>query len=173
MAAITSVALSLLNQGDHVVAVQDLYGGSRRLFDRVLRNFGVNFTYVNGSTAAAFQNAIRPETKIVWVESPTNPLLQIVDIPTAAQIAHDYHALLIVDNTFASPCLQEPLKLGADMVVHSTTKYIGGHSDLVGGAIILSDDALYEKVRFAQNAVGAVPGPFDCWLVLRGKVTGG
>ena len=171
MAAITSLALSLLNQGDHVVAVEDLYGGSRRLFDRIMRNFGVNFTYVHGSTAAAFENAMRPETKIVWVETPTNPLLQIIDIPMAVEVAHKHHALLVVDNTFASPCLQEPLRLGADLVVHSTTKYIGGHSDLIGGAVVLSDHPLYDKVRFAQNAVGAVPGPFDCWLVLRGIKT--
>jgi cystathionine beta-lyase/cystathionine gamma-synthase len=171
MAAITSVALSLLNGGDHVVAVEDLYGGSRRLFDRVLHNFGVNFTYVRGLTSSAFDNAITPKTKIVWVETPTNPLLQIVDLRMAADVAHKHRALLVVDNTFASPYLQNPLKLGADIVVHSTTKYIGGHSDLVGGAVVLSDQALYEKVRFAQNSVGAVPGPFDCWLVLRGIKT--
>lgn len=171
MAAITSVALSLLSQGDHVVAVQDLYGGSRRLFDRVIRNFGVNFTYVPSSTSAAFENAMRPETKIVWIETPTNPLLQIIDIPMAVEVAHNHHALLVVDNTFASPYLQQPLKLGADVVVHSTTKYIGGHSDLVGGAVVLSDHSLYERVRFAQNAAGAVPGPFDCWLALRGVRT--
>jgi cystathionine beta-lyase/cystathionine gamma-synthase len=171
MAAITSLALSLLSQGDHVVAIRDLYGGSRRLFDRIMRNFGINFTYVQGSSASEFENAMRPETKIVWIESPTNPLLQIVDISMAAKVAHEHHALLVVDNTFASPYLQEPLKLGADIVVHSTTKYLGGHSDLVGGAVVLSDPSLYEKVRFAQNAAGAVPGPFDCWLVLRGIKT--
>jgi cystathionine beta-lyase/cystathionine gamma-synthase len=171
MGAITSLALSLLKQGDHVVAVQDLYGGSRRLFDLIIRNFGVNFTYVQGSSRGAFEEAMRPETKIVWIESPTNPLLQLVDIAGAAQEAHRRHALLVVDNTFASPYLQQPLKLGADVVVHSTTKYLGGHSDLVGGAVVLSDSGLYEKVRFAQNAAGAVPGPFDCWLVLRGIKT--
>jgi cystathionine gamma-lyase len=171
MAATTTMALSLLNQGDHVVAVHDLYGGTRRLFDQIMHNFGVNFTYVPGSTGGVFENAIRPETRIVWVETPTNPLLQIIDIAMVAKLAHDHDALLVVDNTFASPYLQEPLKLGADIVVHSTTKYLGGHSDLVGGAVVLSDASLYEKVRFAQNAAGAVPGPFDCWLVLRGIKT--
>jgi prepilin-type processing-associated H-X9-DG protein len=171
MGGITTVAISLLNQGDHLLAVHDLYGGTRRLFDRIMHNFGVNFTYVDGSTLDAFENAIRPETRLVWVETPTNPLLQIVDIRKVANLAHDHDALLVVDNTFASPYLQEPLKLGADIVVHSTAKYLGGHSDLVGGAIALSDSSLYEKVRFAQNAAGAVPGPFDCWLVLRGIKT--
>lgn len=171
MGAITTMALSLLNQGDHLLAVHDLYGGTRRLFDRIMHNFGVNFTYVNGSTTDAFENAIRPETRIVWVETPTNPLLQIIDIAMVANLAHNHNALLVVDNTFASPHLQEPLKLGADIVVHSTTKYLGGHSDLVGGAVVLSDASLYERVRFAQNAAGAVPGPFDCWLVLRGIKT--
>jgi cystathionine beta-lyase/cystathionine gamma-synthase len=171
MAAITTIALSLLNQGDHVLAVHDLYGGTRRLFDQIMHNFGVNFTYVQGFTADAFENAIRPETRIVWVETPTNPLLQIIDIAMVAKLAHNHDALLVVDNTFASPYLQEPLKLGADIVVHSTTKYLGGHSDLVGGAVVMSDASPYEKVRFAQNAAGAVPGPFDCWLVLRGIKT--
>lgn len=171
MAAITTLALSLLSKGDHVIAVQDLYGGTRRLFDRIMKNFGVQFTYVKGSDPEDFQRGIRPETKIVWVETPTNPLLQIIDIPTAAKSAHDHNALLVVDNTFMSPYLQQPLKLGADIVLHSTTKYLGGHSDLVGGAVVLSNYSLYEKVHFAQNAAGAVPGPFDCWLALRGIKT--
>ena len=171
MAAITTVSLSLLREGDHVVAVQDLYGGTRRLFDRIMKNFGVQFTYVKGSEPKDFQGAIRPKTKIVWVETPTNPLLQIIDIQTAAKSAHDHNALLVVDNTFMSPYLQQPLKLGADIVLHSTTKYLGGHSDLVGGAVVLSDSSLYEKVHFAQNAAGAIPGPFDCWLALRGIKT--
>ena len=171
MAAITTVALSLLNEGDHVVAVEDLYGGTRRLFDRVMRNFGVKFTYVEGLTAEDFETAIRPETRMVWVETPTNPLLKVIAIESAATTAHRHNALLVVDNTFLSPYLQRPLKLGADLVVHSMTKYLGGHSDLVGGAVISSDYALSEKVRFAQNAAGAVPGPLDCWLVLRGIKT--
>jgi len=171
MAAITTVALSLLKKGDHVLAVEDLYGGTRRLFDRIMHNFGVEFTYVEGSKPEDFEAATRQETKIVWVETPTNPLLKLIDIEAAARTAHRHNALLVVDNTFTSPYLQQPLKLGADIVVHSTTKYLGGHSDLVGGAVVLSDPALGEKVRFAQNAAGAVPGPFDCWLVLRGIKT--
>ena len=171
MAAITTVVLSLLNQGDHVLAVHDLYGGTRRLFDRIMHRFGLNFTYIKGHAEDVFESAIRPETRIVWVETPSNPLLQIVDIPRVAKLAHRHNALLAVDNTFATPYLQAPLKLGADLVVHSTTKYLSGHSDLVGGAVVLSDSSLYEKVHFAQNAAGAVPGPFDCWLVLRGIKT--
>lgn len=171
MAAITTLLLSLLREGDHVLAVDDLYGGTRRLFDRVMRNFGVNSTYVEGSNLKDFEVNFRPETKIVWVETPTNPLLRIVDIAGVAKIAHSHNALLVVDNTFMSPYLQHPLKLGADIIVHSTTKYLGGHSDLLGGAVVLSDPKLYEKVRFAQNAAGAVPGPMDCWLVLRGVKT--
>lgn len=171
MAAITTVALSVLQKDGHVLAVEDLYGGTRRLFDQIIRNFGVTFSYVEGTTVNDFETAIRPETKIVWIESPTNPLLKVIDIAAVAKIAHSHGALLVVDNTFMSPYLQQPLKLGADIVVHSTTKYLGGHSDLIGGAVVLSDGGLYEKVRFAQNAAGAVPGPLDCWLTLRGIKT--
>lgn len=171
MAAITTLLLSLVKKGDHVLAVEDLYGGTRRLFDRIMRNFGVAFDYVEGTRLGEFQAKIRPETKIVWLETPTNPLLRIVDIANAAKVAHDQNALVVTDNTFMSPYLQQPLKLGADIVVHSTTKYLGGHSDLIGGAVVLSDQGLYEKVRFAQNAAGAVPGPMDSWLVLRGIKT--
>lgn len=168
MGAITTLALSLLKKGDHVVAVEDLYGGTRRFFDQIIHSFGVDFTYVEGTSPNDFATALRPETKMVWVETPTNPLLKIIDIEAASKIAHDHGALCVVDNTFMSPYLQQPLKLGADIVLHSTTKYLGGHSDLIGGAVATSDAQLYEKVRFAQNAAGAVPGPFDCWLVLRG-----
>lgn len=171
MAAITTLLLSLVKAGDHVLAVEDLYGGTRRLFDRIMRNFGVAFDYVEGTGLGEFQAKIRPDTKIVWLETPTNPLLRIVDIASVAKVAHDQNALVVTDNTFMSPYLQQPLKLGADIVVHSTTKYLGGHSDLIGGAVVLSDQALYEKVRFAQNAAGAVPGPMDSWLVLRGIKT--
>ncbi len=171
MAAITTLLLSLLGKGDHVLAVEDLYGGTRRLFNRVMSNFGVEFTYVEGTDLEDFKANLRPETKIVWVETPTNPLLRIVDIAGVAEIAHRHNALLVVDNTFMSPYLQQPLKLGADIVVYSTTKYLGGHSDLIGGAVVLSDPKLFEKVHFAQNAAGAVPGPMDCWLVLRGIKT--
>ena len=171
MGATTTLALSLLKQGDHVVAVDDLYGGTRRLFDRIMRDFGVTFTYVHGSATDAFDKAMTPQTKLVWVETPTNPLLHIIDLAAVAKLSHDHHSLMVVDNTFASPYLQQPLKLGADIVIHSTTKYLGGHSDLVGGAIVLSNRSLFDKVRFAQNAAGAVPGPFDSWLVLRGIKT--
>jgi cystathionine beta-lyase/cystathionine gamma-synthase len=171
MAAITTVLLSLLREGDHVLAVEDLYGGTRRLFDRIMHNFGVDFAYFKGTDLKDFEASFRPETRIVWLETPTNPLLRVVDISGAAKIAHSHNALLIVDNTFMSPYLQHPLILGADIVVHSTTKYLGGHSDLIGGAVAFSDSKLYEKVRFAQNAAGAVPGPMDCWLVLRGIKT--
>ena len=171
MAAESTLLLSLLKKGDHVLAVRDLYGGTRRLFDRIMSNFGIQFTYVKGSDSKDFASGLTPETKIVWLESPTNPLLKIVDIEAAAKVAHRQGASVVVDNTFQSPYLQQPLKLGADVVVHSTTKYLGGHSDLVGGGIVLSDSTLYEKVHFAQNVAGAVPGPFDSWLVLRGIKT--
>jgi cystathionine gamma-lyase len=171
MAAITTLLLSLLREGDRILAVDDLYGGTRRLFTRIMRNFGVESTYVDGTNLTDFEVNLSPGTKIVWVESPTNPLLKIVDIAGVAKIAHSHNALLVVDNTFMSPYLQHPLRLGADIVVHSTTKYLGGHSDLIGGAVVLSDTKLYEKVQFAQNAAGAVPGPMDCWLVLRGIKT--
>jgi cystathionine gamma-lyase len=127
--------------------------------------------YIEGTNLGDFEAGFRAETRIVWLESPTNPLLKIIDIAGAARVAHARRVLVVVDNTFMSPYLQQPLKLGADIVVHSTTKYLGGHSDLVGGALVLSDAELYERVRFAQNAAGAVPGPFDCWLVLRGVRT--
>ncbi len=171
MAAITNLLLGLLREGDSILAVDGLYGGTRRLFTRIMRNFGVESTYVDGTNLSNFETKLSPGTKIVWVESPTNPLLKIVDIAGVAKIAHSHNALLVVDNTFMSPYLQHPLRLGADIVVHSTTKYLGGHSDLIGRAVVLSDPKLYEKVQFAQNAAGAVPGPMDCWLVLRGIKT--
>jgi cystathionine gamma-lyase len=171
MAAITTTVLGLLRKGDHVLAVEDLYGGTRRLFDRIMQNFGIEFSYVDGTNRKDLESGVRPETRMVWLETPTNPLLKIIDIESSAKIAHDHNALVVVDNTFMSPYLQQPLKLGADIVVHSTTKYLGGHSDLIGGALILSNSELYEKAKFAQNAVGAVPGPLDCWLVLRGVKT--
>lgn len=168
MAAETTLILALLQEGDHVVAVEDLYGGTRRLFDQIMQNFGIDFTYVEGTDPKDFKEAMKPKTKIVWLETPTNPLLKVIDIQAASAAAHDHEAISVVDNTFMSPYLQQPLSLGADVVVHSTTKYLGGHSDLIGGALATSDSRLYEKVRFAQNAAGAIPGPFDCWLVLRG-----
>jgi len=171
MAAESTALLSLLHKDDHVVAVEDLYGGTRRLFDRIMQNFGLHFSYAEGTNLEGLEAAFKPETRMLCIESPTNPLLKVIDIAACAKIAHEHEALLVVDNTFMSPYLQQPLKLDADVVIHSTTKYLGGHSDLIGGAVILNDTTLHEKLRFAQNAVGAVPGPLDCWLVLRGTKT--
>ena len=161
----------LLKSGDHVVAHDDLYGGTSRLFNRLLANFGVEVDYVDATDPANVARALRPTTRLVWLETPTNPLLRIVDIAAVSAQAHRAGALVVVDNTFASPFLQRPLELGADLVLHSATKYLGGHSDVVLGAVVLRDAALYERLRFIQNAAGAVPGPFDCWLVLRGVKT--
>ncbi|HEX7186846.1 MAG TPA: cystathionine gamma-synthase [Actinomycetes bacterium] len=158
--------------GDHVVVPGDAYGGTYRLFAKVLDRWGLDYTPADGHEVDAFRAAIRPgTTKVVWVETPTNPLLGIADIAALAELAHDAGALLMVDNTFASPYLQQPLALGADAVVHSTTKYMGGHSDVVGGALVLAGDELGEQVAYHQNAMGAVAGPFDSWLVLRGIKT--
>lgn len=167
MAAVTNV-LTLIKQGEHVVAGSDLYGGVHRLFNRILNNFGLEFSYVDATKPSEIETAVRPQTRLIWIETPSNPTMKIVDISAAAQIARKHSILLAVDNTFASPCLQQPLKLGANIVMHSTTKYIGGHSDLIGGAVIMNDESVYERLKFAQNTIGAVPGPFDCWLTLRG-----
>lgn len=171
LAAETTVALALLKKGDHVVAFEDLYGGTRRLFDRTLANFGLEFTYVDATSPDNVQGAIKKNTKMVWLETPTNPLLKLCDISAISKIAKEHGAISVVDSTFACPYLQNPLDLGADIVVHSTTKYLGGHSDVVGGAILLSNDELYGRLRFSQNAIGAIPSPFDCFLVLRGTKT--
>jgi cystathionine gamma-lyase len=171
MAAETTLVLSVLRKGDHVVAENDLYGGTFRLFERTLRKFGVDFTYVDSRRPAHVRDALRRNTRMVWLESPTNPLMHVVDIRAIARIASRSKAITVVDNTFSSPYLQNPLDLGATVVVHSTTKYIGGHSDVVGGALMTSDARLYEAVKFNQNALGAVPSPFDCFLVLRGAKT--
>ena len=162
--------LSTLKPGDHVVAAEDMYGGTYRLFEQVFKPYGLQFTYVGGNNDD-FEKAIKPETKLFWIESPTNPLLRIIDISGVSAIAHKNNIKVVVDNTFASPFFQQPLLLGADLVVHSTTKYIGGHSDLIGGAIIVNDKKWYAKLKFLQNAVGAIPGAFDCWLMLRGIKT--
>jgi cystathionine gamma-synthase len=172
LAAEDTLIRSLCVPGDHVVFPDDAYGGTFRLFSKVLGNWGVEMTPAAVTHPEAIRAAIRPgKTKIVWLETPTNPLLNVADIAIVAQIAHDAGALLVVDNTFASPYLQQPLELGADVVVHSTTKYMGGHSDVVGGALIVRDAELIEKIAFHQNAIGAVAGPFDSWLVLRGIKT--
>ncbi|HVB95826.1 MAG TPA: PLP-dependent aspartate aminotransferase family protein [Nitrososphaerales archaeon] len=170
LAAETAVA-GLLRSGDHVIICNDVYGGTFRLFNQVFRNFGVTFDRVDARNPRNLERAIRPSTKMVWMESPTNPLMLVLDIKEIARVSESHDLTLTVDNTFASPCLQNPLKLGATIVVHSTTKYIGGHSDLVGGAVVTSNQAVYEKVKFLQNATGSVPGPFDCYLALRGLRT--
>jgi cystathionine gamma-lyase len=169
--AATSAVLNLLSAGDHVVAAEDLYGGTYRLFERVYRRYGLDFTYVDAREAGNLRAALRPETRLIWIETPTNPLLHLVDVAAAAEIARSAGVPLAVDNTFASPYFQRPRDLGAAVVVHSTTKYIGGHSDLIGGAVLTSDDEICQTVKFHQNALGGVPGPMDCWLALRGVKT--
>jgi cystathionine gamma-synthase len=161
----------LLKPGDHLVIPHDAYGGTFRLVDKLLAPWGISYTPVDLGDIDALRAAVRPTTKAVWCETPTNPLLGIADIAALASVAHEADARLVVDNTFASPYLQTPLALGADVVLHSTTKYVGGHSDVVGGALVTSDDELDEQIRFTQNASGSVPGPFDAWLTLRGVKT--
>jgi cystathionine gamma-synthase len=170
LAAETTLLLSL-RAGDHVVCCDDVYGGTYRLFMRVMANLGLTFDFVDASDGAQVAAAIRPETRLLWLETPTNPLLKLADIAELAALARARGVLTVVDNTFASPYLQRPLELGADIVLHSTTKYMAGHSDTVGGALLLNDDDLYAKLKFLQNAAGGVPGPWDCWLVLRGLKT--
>jgi cystathionine gamma-lyase len=168
--AATTAVLSLLKPGDEVAAAADLYGGTFRLFERVFKPWGLITRYTEDASPAGFARIITLATRLVWVETPTNPLLQIVDIAAIADLAHKAGAPLAVDNTFASPYLQQPLRLGADLVVHSTTKYLGGHSDVVGGAVVGHRDLL-QPIGFYQNAAGGVPGPFDAWLTLRGIKT--
>ena len=163
--------LHLLRSGDHVVTSRDLYGGSYRLFTEVWRQLGVDCSFVDTSRCEEIEAAIRPATKQLWIETPSNPLLTVSDIAAACDIAHRHDVQVVVDNTFATPFLQRPLELGADIVVHSTTKYLGGHSDVVGGAVVTNDEAVFERLKFLQNAIGAVPGPLDCFLVLRGTKT--
>jgi len=171
--AATSTLLELLDSGDHVVAMDDLYGGSYRLFERVRRrSAGLDFSFVDLTDPAAFEAAIKPNTKLVWIETPTNPLLKIVDIGAIASIAKRHGLLVAVDNTFASPIVQRPLALGADIVMHSATKFLNGHSDMVGGILVVGDNAeLADQLAFLQNAVGGVQGPFDSFLALRGLKT--
>lgn len=170
MAAIQAV-LSLLSAGDHMIAGDDLYGGSYRIFERVMSRYHVETSYVTANHASGYEQAIRPNTKLIWLETPTNPLLGLADIRAVAEIAHRHDLLLVVDNTFASPYFQQPLQLGADIVVHSTTKYLNGHSDVIGGAVVTSNSEVYEAIKFYQNAAGGVPSPFDSWLTLRGIKT--
>ena len=169
--AATDIVMRLMRPGDHIVVGDDVYGGTYRMFDKVLKHYGLNFSFVDLTDLDAFQQALRAETKLVWLETPTNPNLKLADIAALSELAHARQALVVVDNTFASSYLQNPLALGADLVLHSTTKYLGGHSDVVGGAVMLNDQAIYEQLKFLQNAIGSVPAPMDCWLVLRGIKT--
>jgi cystathionine beta-lyase/cystathionine gamma-synthase len=170
MAAINAL-MSLLKSGDHIVAGHNLYGGTFRLFEQVLKNFGLSFSYVDTTRLEEAARAFRPNTRLLFIETPTNPVMEITDLAAAAALAHAHGVLLAVDNTFMSPYFQRPLALGADLVLHSTTKYLNGHSDGVGGAVVLNDAALAARLKFVQNAAGAVLGPFDSWLVLRGVKT--
>jgi cystathionine beta-lyase/cystathionine gamma-synthase len=163
--------MNLLSAGDHVIVGEDVYGGTYRIFDKVFRRYGIEFTFVDSLDIKNSEKAIKPNTKLLWMETPTNPLLRIADIAAHVKLARAHKIITVIDNTFASPYFQRPLELGVDVVVHSATKYLGGHSDVVGGAIVTSREDLYETLKFHQNAVGAVPGPFDCWLVLRGIKT--
>src|SRR3990172_6921714 len=169
--AATDAILHLLDAGDHVLASDDVYGGTFRIFEKVFRRVGLEFTYVDMTDPGNVARALRPGTRLVWIESPTNPMLKIVDLAEVARIARAHGALTAVDNTFATPYFQRPLELGIDLVAHSTTKYLNGHSDVVGGAVLTSDPALHERLAFLQNAVGGVPGPMDSFLVLRGLKT--
>ena len=171
LAAEDALLRGILRPGDHIVLGNDVYGGTYRLLTKVLAPWGIDTTTVELSNVDELRAAIRPETKIVWVETPSNPLLKIVDIELIAEIAHAAGAIAVVDNTFASPALQQPLSLGADLVVHSTTKYLGGHSDVLGGAVVFRDDRFFEQVKFQQFAVGAVSAPLDAWLTTRGIKT--
>jgi cystathionine gamma-synthase len=171
--AATDTVLRLVDSGAHVLAGNDVYGGTFRLFDKVLTRYGLSFDFVDTTDPENMADALTGQTRMVWLETPTNPLLAMTDIQAVAEIVHSHsnRPLLVVDNTFATPYLQNPLELGADIVVHSTTKYLGGHSDVVGGALVVKDRSIFEKLVFLQNAVGAVPGPMDCFLVLRGIKT--
>ena len=167
----TDTIMKLLKTGDHVVCGENVYGGTFRLFDRVLRSFGVTFAFVDTRDPQVIADAVTPATRMIWVETPTNPLMRLTDLRAAADIAKRTNALLVVDNTFASPFFQRPLALGADLVMHSTTKYLNGHSDMIGGMVVTNRDDLAEQLHFLQNAAGAVPGPMDCFLALRGTKT--
>ena len=171
LAAASTVIISLLKAGDNVIGFDDLYGGTRRLLSNVFVNFDISATYVDATKPENIENAITPKSKLIWIESPTNPLMKLADIKAIAQIAHKHGLILVVDNTFLSPYFQRPLDLGADIVVYSTTKYIGGHSDVLGGSVVLNNEEFYKKIAYNQNAVGAVLSPFDSYLTLRGAKT--
>ncbi|MEI6652085.1 MAG: aminotransferase class I/II-fold pyridoxal phosphate-dependent enzyme [Chlorobiaceae bacterium] len=169
--AATMAALQVLKPGDHIVAGNDIYGGSYRIFEQLLKPWGVNTSYSESESTESYAACITPATKLIWIETPSNPLLQLSDIRALALLAKERGILLAVDNTFASPYFQRPLELGADIVVHSTTKYLGGHSDVIGGAVVTSNTAIHTTIKNYQGAAGAVPGPWDCWLILRGLKT--
>jgi cystathionine gamma-lyase len=169
-AAATTV-MNLYRPGNHIVVADDVYGGTFRLFDQVFRPMGLTFTFTDLSAPGALEKALQPGTRGVWIETPTNPMLKIIDIPACAAVCRARSLRLMVDNTFATPVLQRPLALGADLVVHSTTKYLNGHSDVVGGAVVLNDDTVFTRLKYLQNAIGGTPGAFDCFLVLRGIKT--
>ncbi len=169
--AATEAIFKLLSAGDHVVSGENLYGGTHRLMVQVLERFGLKFTFVDGRDPANFERAVTPATKLIYVETPTNPMMRLVDLGAIAELAAARDLYVVVDNTFATPIFQRPLEFGAHIVVHSTTKFINGHSDIVGGAVLTSLDDVAEQLAFLQNAAGAVPGPFDCWLALRGTKT--
>jgi cystathionine gamma-lyase len=171
LAAETTVLLSLLHPGDHIIAFDDLYGGTKRLFDKIFVNLGFEVSYVDASEPGRVAEAVKPATKLVWIETPSNPLLKVSDITAIANITRRQGLILVVDNTFLSPYFQKPLDSGADIAVHSSTKYIGGHSDVLGGAVMFNDDGFYERLQYHQNAIGAVLSPFDSYLTLRGVKT--
>lgn len=170
MSAISTIT-QMLNAGDHIICSDDVYGGTFRLFDKVLKKFNLEFDFIDLTSLQSLERYIKNITKLVWLESPSNPLLKLIDIEAIARIAKRRGIVTVVDNTFATPFFQKPLKLGADIVMHSTTKYLNGHSDVIGGALVMKDKELYDKLQFLQNAAGGVPGPFDCFLVLRGIKT--
>ena len=171
LGAETVICMALLKSGDHVIAFDDLYGGTRRLFDKVLADFDIEFSYVDARDLKNVENAIKANTRLIWMETPTNPLLRLCDLAGIAKIGRERKIITVVDNTFMSPFLQRPLEFGIDVVVHSTTKYLNGHSDSVGGAVMLSDEELFGQLQFNQNAIGAILSPFDSYLVLRGTKT--
>ncbi|CAN5825294.1 cystathionine gamma-synthase [soil metagenome] len=169
--AATDTVSKLVSAGDHVVSGEGVYGGTHRLFSKIISRQGIDFTFVDSGDLNRIREAVRPNTRWIHLETPTNPMMRLTDLAGAAEIAREAGAMLSVDNTFASPFNQRPLELGADLVIHSTTKYLNGHSDMVGGLVVVSDDELHDRLRFLQNAAGAVPGPWDCWLALRGTKT--
>lgn len=171
LAAEATILFALLKPGDHIIGFDDLYGGTKRLFHLWTNNYGIKIDLVDAAYPELIENAVRPETKLVWLESPTNPLLKVCDIKVISEIAHRHNLLVVVDNTFLSPYFQNPAVLGADIVVHSITKYIAGHSDVIGGAVMLNNQEIYDRLKFCQNALGSVPSPFDCYMVLRGLKT--